>query len=370
MNGNGQAELMTWLQDHGIYQVDAFLRVLLFIPFAGLNADRISQFTTHAMMAGLEFYMCKLAIYTRPPGVPPMTQGRLVIRQFIGTYQPITTPNFLMPLNTIHNIIYTYVQCYLSSSLDPMAHPNLNLAYGHKFSHLLQQIHVNTPDDFIRQFPYVLGQMKVLVKPGFIHDFYVEHIYQDALAWVMGQAVIANELHTHTDYTTLSSDENFTHAIYYVQKQSWTENPGHQTYGMLWSCHKIGINNLFQLWYQLPMINKSYANYVATQGYILSPEIINLYATTCHQHFMYITGQTMIKPPHLMVTMYATNRFDDEPSITSYHTDDFELEEDSEMSFPSDDDDDDSQGDNNNTTIHQTMFMTMDYNALVATKVE
>ena len=216
-----------------------------------------------------------------------------------------------------------------------MAHPYLSLAYGHKFFHILWQINVNTPDDFIRQYPYILGQMRALVEPDFIHDFFVEHIYNDALEWVMGCMVIENTTHAYTDYTALSPDKNFTHAIYYMQQQSWAENPGHQTYAMLWSCHEIGVNNLYQLWRQLPTINELYASNVATQGCILSPEIINLYSTTCHQHFTYITGQTTIKPLHLMVTMYATVRFDDEPSDTSYHTDDFKSEDDSELSFTS-----------------------------------
>ena len=188
----------------------------------------------------------------------------------------------------------------------------------------------------------------------------------------MGWMEKENKRHALKDYTAFLADENLTHVIYYMQQQSWVENLGHQTCDMLWSCYKIGINNLFQLWYKLPMINESFARQEATQGYILSSEIINLYSTTCHQHFMYVTKQTSFKPPHLMVTMYTTDRFDDELSTTSYHTDDFEeetLEEDSEMEFSSDDDDDDSRGDNNNTTIHQTMFMTMDHNALVATRV-
>ena len=65
-----------------------------------------------------------------------------------------------------------------------------------------------------------------------------------------------------------------------------------------------------------------------------------------------------------MVTMYSTDRFDDEPSDTSYHTDDFELEDNPEVILSSDESDDDNRGNNNNDTIHQTMFMTMDNNEL------
>ena len=67
--------------------------------------------------------------------------------------------------------------------------------------------------------------MEALVEPDFIHDFFVEHIYHDALVWIIGRTVLENTLHAYTDYTALSSDENFTHAIYYVQQQSWVENP-------------------------------------------------------------------------------------------------------------------------------------------------
>jgi hypothetical protein len=125
MDGVGQDVLIRWLKENGIYQVDTFLRVLPFIPFEDLYCQHISLFTTHATVAGLEFYMCKMAVYTRPPCAQPIVQGRLPNQQHIGTYQPITAPNVLMSLNNIHHVIYTYVRCLITSSVEPMAHYHL-----------------------------------------------------------------------------------------------------------------------------------------------------------------------------------------------------------------------------------------------------
>lgn len=77
--------------------------------------------------------------------------------------------------------------------------------------------------------------------------------------------------------------------------------------------HQIGINNLYQLWYNIPQLNDKLRgignnnNNTLVLGYTILDEDLNDYARLCHDHFMFITKQSDILPPHLEEDIYDVN---------------------------------------------------------------
>jgi hypothetical protein len=152
---------------------------------------------------------------------------------------------------------------------------------------LLQYENCDIPDENIHRYTFIVNELHMLMcNDSTIHNNFMTHIYQESVNWILKRAMLRYKVHLTHHFSVLVTNDHLLCVLSYVDQQSWIEFPGHTPYHMLLHLHQIGMNNLYQLWYNIPQLNDKFRgmnnNNNPAFRFTISDEDLNDYAKLCY----------------------------------------------------------------------------------------